>query len=337
MKLNIITEIEKINKSNWHDFVSKHPNGNIFQTPEMYEVYCKVDDYRPIIIAAVTNEGVIHGILSAVIMKEHSGPLGILSSRTIVMGGPIILNNDKVIGKELLNNLNILIKTKSIYTQFRNLFDISFIDEEFSVEGFVYEDHLDILNSVTISKDEIKSRLKKSAKKNYNKSKNKGVYFKEISDSDNINASYKLIKETYQRVKLPYPDLKFFESLFEVLYFKGYIKYFGAFIENELIGVRVELTYNNIIYDYYAGSSEKHKNKYPNDFLPLEILLWGNENQYKIFDFGGAGKPNIPYGVRDYKLKFGGDLVNYGRYERINNQMFYKLGKLAMKLWKIIR
>ena len=33
----------------------------------------------------------------------------------------------------------------------------------------------------------------------------------------------------------------------------------------------------------------------------------------KTFDFGGAGRPDEVYRVRDFKAKFGGDLVNYGR------------------------
>jgi lipid II:glycine glycyltransferase (peptidoglycan interpeptide bridge formation enzyme) len=43
------------------------------------------------------------------------------------------------------------------------------------------------------------------------------------------------------------------------------------------------------------------------------ILKWGAENHYCIYDFGGAGKPGEHYGVRDFKAKFGGELVCYGR------------------------
>ena len=32
-----------------------------------------------------------------------------------------------------------------------------------------------------------------------------------------------------------------------------------------------------------------------------------------MYDFGGAGKPDEEYGVRDFKAKFGGELVCYGR------------------------
>ncbi|RJP70483.1 MAG: hypothetical protein C4539_06265, partial [Ignavibacteriales bacterium] len=37
------------------------------------------------------------------------------------------------------------------------------------------------------------------------------------------------------------------------------------------------------------------------------------ENHLELFDFGGAGVPNVDYGPRKYKSKFNGDLKNFGR------------------------
>ncbi|MHA2406139.1 MAG: lipid II:glycine glycyltransferase FemX, partial [Candidatus Hermodarchaeia archaeon] len=51
----------------------------------------------------------------------------------------------------------------------------------------------------------------------------------------------------------------------------------------------------------------------PNELLIWHILKGGTENGLKTYDFGGAGKPDEEYGVRDFKSKFGGDLVRYGR------------------------
>ena len=57
---------------------------------------------------------------------------------------------------------------------------------------------------------------------------------------------------------------------------------------------------------------------------------------YDIFDFGGAGTPKKSYGVRDYKKKFGGKLVNYGRYEEIRRPLKFATANVGFKLWKII-
>ena len=77
------------------------------------------------------------------------------------------------------------------------------------------------------------------------------------------------------------------------------------------------------IFDWYAGSKAEHYDKYPNDILPWEVLKYGHHAGYRIFDFGGAGKPGVQYGVRDYKLKFGGKVVNYGRLIYIHSPIKY--------------
>jgi len=101
-----------------------------------------------------------------------------------------------------------------------------------------------------------------------------------------------------------------------------------------MIGFRAVLCYKDLIYDWYAGSSDNNLDKYPNDFLPWKIMEWGHNNGYRIFDFGGAGKPGVPHGVRDYKLKFGGKLVEFGRFENIHNRLLLKIGKLSLLLYR---
>ena len=64
-------------------------------------------------------------------------------------------------------------------------------------------------------------------------------------------------------------------------------------------------------------------------------MEWGLNNGYSVLDFGGAGKPNEKYGVRDYKMKFGGELVNFGRYTKINNKSKMLLGKTGLKAIKL--
>jgi len=51
----------------------------------------------------------------------------------------------------------------------------------------------------------------------------------------------------------------------------------------------------------------------PNELLIWHILQWSVQNGYRFYDFGGAGKPDEHYPVRDFKAKFGGQLVSFGR------------------------
>lgn len=97
------------------------------------------------------------------------------------------------------------------------------------------------------------------------------------------------------------------------------------------------LAHKNTLFDYYAGAYRDYYNKHPNDLLPWEVLKWGKQNGFTRFVFGGAGKPNVPYGVRDYKKKFGGEFVNYGRFEKIHCPGLFKLIIPAFNLWKKLK
>ena len=45
-----------IPREDWSSFVSMHPGGTIFQTPEMFDVYEKASNVKPIALAAFEGE-----------------------------------------------------------------------------------------------------------------------------------------------------------------------------------------------------------------------------------------------------------------------------------------
>jgi serine/alanine adding enzyme len=65
-------------------------------------------------------------------------------------------------------------------------------------------------------------------------------------------------------------------------------------------------------------------------------LEWGVENGYRVYDFGGAGKPDEEYGVRDFKAKFGGKLVCYGRNVYVHSQVRLELSKLGYTIYRAL-
>ena len=60
-----------------------------------------------------------------------------------------------------------------------------------------------------------------------------------------------------------------------------------------------------------------------------DIIRWGAKNGYGVLDFGGAGKPGEEYGVRDFKSKFNGKLVNFGRNTRVHAHLRMKISETA--------
>lgn len=327
--------MDSININQWSSFILQHPNGNIFQSPEFFNLCSKFVKYEPIVIFTENNNA-ISGVLLAVIQKEHSGIIGKFSARSIIIGGPIVKDNNPKYLHEILAKYFNSIKNKAIYTQFRNLWNWADLKVVFETYKFKYEEHLDIIIDLT-DVDVLEEGISKNKKRNIIKSKNKGLIFREIQSAEEYQHAINLVLDTYKKIGLPCPSREYFELAYKEFSLGNFLKTFGAFMNDSLIGTRMELIYKDTIYDWYAGSDEKMSNKYPNDFLIYHILKWGNENNFKLFDFGGAGKPNKPYGVRDYKLKFSNNLVEFGRFEYIHKRFLFKLGKVGLFFYKLIK
>lgn len=336
MNFNICSSIQNINLNDWNKFVEEHPNGNFFQSAYAHELFSKTKLYEPLFVTCLNPNKEIIGIIQGVLQKEYSGLIGFLTSRIIITGGPIVKNNDKNVLDILLKEWNLLVKHKALYTQIRNLFEQNNqLKDIYTANKFKFENHSNILIKTNTDFEDISSEFHKSRKRNHTKACNKGVKFKLLSGND-IEQAYQLLKETYHRVNLPFPHQSLFSLCFSD-HFSNKVIAFGALYEGRLIGVRFLISYKNTLYDWYAGSSDSHKNKYPNDFLIYNILNWASENKFEYFDFGGAGKLSNDYGVRDHKLKFGGKLVSFGRFTKVHFPSLFYLIKNIFLIWKKLK
>ena len=78
-----------------------------------------------------------------------------------------------------------------------------------------------------------------------------------------------------------------------------------------------------------------YKSVYPSTVATYYGIQFAAENAFQRFDMMGAGAPGDGgYGVRDFKSKFGGELVEYGRFRFVADKLLYSLGKWGVKLMK---
>ena len=311
---------------------------SIFQSVEIFQVWEKTNNYLPFFTVVESEKGEIIASLLAVIQQEQKAFVGKLSSRSIIIGKPIYPEDDLLILDTLLKTYNRYVSGKVIYSQFRNLNEYSEKEKKtFNNNGFNYEPHLDIIHRLDTPIIKQFEGISKERKKKIRRAERAELEFREILNEQEFNEAFKLIESIYSRVKLPIADKSLFFESYHQLGKKEILKMFVAVFNEEIIGCRMVLCYGDVVYDWYAGSSDKHLDKYPNDFLPWKVMEWGSQNGYKYFDFGGAGKPDKPYGVRDHKLKFGGDLVEFGRFKKVHNRLLMRVGEIGLKLYKFVK
>ena len=335
--LVLSTRVSEQELQNLENFVRQHPNSNFFQSRFAFDTFKQTKYYEPLLILAIKNDAIIGSVIGTII-REGNGLKGLVSRRCIVWGGPLVKNNDIVVYKALVEKLSKVVSNRTIYTQFRNLSLLSKPEVNcFKQLNFNYYAHLDILHDLTIPIEKQWMKIHNGRRKNIKRAINRGLIFREINNKTGVDQSYELIKQTYRRIKLPLADKSFFDVFFTKLVDKGILKIFAAYSEDVIVSARLVLCYNSTIYDWYSGTNDNYLDKYPNDFMPWKIMEWGTKNGFKKFTFGGAGKPDKPYGVRDYKLKYGGKLVEYGRFEKTNNKLLFAVGKIGLELYKALK
>jgi serine/alanine adding enzyme len=312
----------------WKVFVSEHEQSNFFQSYEFVKLY-QSNGYTINTFVAFENEKIIASY-NVLFLKEQFGILSSLTKRAVTWGIP--LTNSPNLLYDTLNTVIKKFKNDFIFLEIRPLYPLN--NEErntFQKLNFFIEQHYTIYNNLNTNFLEL---YHSGRKKNIRRAqKNKLLSFKELDSPEALNNSGNLIINLYKKLKLPCPNIVFFNSI------KDYpsIKTFGVFYKEQMVACRIVLTYGNTIYDWYAAASDQGKTFFANDYIVHEIFNWGQKNGFSHFDFGGAGKSNQNYGVRDYKLKFGGNLVEIGRVLYINKPLLYKIGKIGFKTMKLLR
>lgn len=332
--MKVLVDPKIIDKIKWEEFVLNHPDGNIFHTPMMFEVYKATFNYNPYILICVDSQNVIQGVLLAVIQKEYSGILGYFSSRSIIIGGPLISDKNVKALEILLKSYNRKIRKKAIYSQFRNFALQTWQKDVFNDTNCIFEDHLNIIINLKVGKEELWNNFSRSRKKGINRAQKENYQFSYTYNPAQIETFYPLLEKSYKRIKLPFPKKDHFNRIVEIFPAENF-QIFSLTRNEEVVISMFCLIFKETIYGYYMGITddiEILKTK-PSDLFFWEVFKWANERDIGLFDWMGAGKPNKSYGVRDFKLQFGGDLVNFGRFEIHHSVIAYNLSLIGFNLW----
>ncbi len=327
--LQIETDSHSISETEWENLLNS-PTGNFFQSPEAIAFF-KASGLETFTYAVRQNNMVV-AVLSGTIQKE-SGIKSNFTSRAIIYGGPLFLDQtDYDEHTELLRHLIQELKQKVIYIEFRNLNDYSPYHRAFVKAGYTYHPHLNFHLDCS-DETSMKKRMSKSKLRQVKKSIATGATIVAARNIDQITAFYTILVHLYTtKVKTPLPALDFFEQL----WLRDAAKFLLIQYEGEIIGgIVAPILPGKVIYEWFVcGKDGQFKNVYPSILATWAAMDYALQNNIPRFDFMGAGKPDAHYGVREFKSKFGGDLVEHGRYCYVTKPVLFEIGKKAVQLLK---
>ncbi len=332
-KIKIYTSANDIDIKTWSDLVQLSTVASWFQTPEAYRFFDSLS-FLEAFCVAVESSGVLKGVVVGFIQKDGGRLKQYLSRRAIINGGPLFaddIEDDEL--TVLLTAVIDLLKRKAIFIETRNFNDYSRWRSVFEKYGFKYEQHYDIQVDTTAI-DVVNSNIGKSRKRDVRVSLRDGASIVEKPTNKQIKDYYLILSELYKnKVKTPLFPFEFFEKLYQ----QSNSFFLLVEYDDKIVGgtVCVGLKGKALYEMYVCGQDGVYKNIFPSELATFSGIQQAVDKGYPVFEMMGAGKPDDGgYGVRDFKLKFGGKLVEFGRYDYICNRFLYNIGKLGVKILK---
>ena len=344
-----IQTYNEIDKQQWQLLIEQSPTATWFQTPEAYQFYSSVpEEMTPFAIGVIDNK--LTGVIVGYITNANNPIKQFLTRRAIIIGGPLLADDisdealtallmairqlgDKAKGKknskaEPLASTPYTLHSTPIYIETRNFHDYSKWKSVFQANGFTYQPHLNIQVACTAAhtmSDQRQRQVKKALKN--------GALIVEAQSEHEIRNWYQILQKLYrQKVRTPLWS----EAFFLRFYRNGVGKYLLVKYDGKVIGGMMSPIFaGKSIYEWYVcGLDEAYRDQYPSVIATYAAIEYAKQNELPVFDFMGAGIPDQPYGVRDFKMEFGGELVEHGRFLCIRKPLLYWIGKMGVKWLK---
>ena len=323
-----ILTYNEINKQQWQLLIEQSATATWFQTPEAYQFYASVPDEMKPFAVGVQCDNKLVGVCVGYITQTKNPLKQFFTRRAIIVGGPLLDENITADALSALLKATRRLGDKAIYIETRNFHDYSRWKSVFESIGFAYQEHYDI-HVHCDAQHQISERRQRELKRAI---KN-GATVAQAQSEQEIRDWYQILHRLYrEKVRTPL----FSEDFFLQFYRNGVGKYLLVKYQGKIIGgMMCPVLKGKAVYEWYVcGMDEDYREQYPSVVATHAAIEYAKDHNLPLFDFMGAGVPDQPYGVRDFKMEFGGELKEFGRFLCIRKPLLYWIGKMGVKWLK---
>ncbi|MEW6326649.1 MAG: FemAB family XrtA/PEP-CTERM system-associated protein [Thermodesulfobacteriota bacterium] len=264
----------------WDEFALNHPEGTFFHLIGWKKVIERTFRHKSYYIIAEKQNKIV-GILPSFVVKSPLFGKSLVSVAFGAYGGVLALNED--ITSALLNKAQEITRKENLdYFETRNLYRQ---DPDLPVKDLYYTFRREILPDV---EDNLKA-IPRKARRMVRVGADKYKLRSETGRDDLLQEFYEIYARSVRHLGSPvYPKALFrnflreFKKDCEILLVRT--------PEGKAIAGVMSFFYKGEVLPYYAGSLPEGKEVAANDFMYWELMKYGCENGYKVFDFGRSKK-----------------------------------------------
>ena len=325
----MIKLVADIDRESWRELIKCSPFSSYFQSPEFYDFYSTLSFLDVFGWAVFDRENRLQGLVCGYTIADGGLFKRYFSRRAIIQGGVLLRDGaSEDVVRELLSMLRKELRDKAIYVEVRNSYDYSVYSKAFSEEGFSYQPHLNYIVETSLTIDEIRARYDRDRRRELRRVEDIGLKAEFSYSTVDMEAFYAILSHNYRnKIKKPLFCKEFFLKALESEHYRFMVIRFNG----RVVGGNLFLAYGDRLYGLFIASEETNSS-YISISLIDSVIDVANKEGFCLFDFMGAGSPDKPYGVRDFKAKFGGRLIEFGRFVFVSNRFLYCLGKMVLKM-----
>lgn len=293
----------------WSRYVDESPEATIYHTLEWREI-AKVFGHEPIYLLSInhTND-TVNGILPLYYVK------GIFGRRMVSVsvrdrGGPIS-HNQEALSELLKYAIDLAKERKCDYLELKNINALpKSINDDLGLEQ--RQSFIQTQIKIDANKENMWNRLQK--RKAIRKAKKEGVVVRWSNNKQGIEEFYRLFVSTRHRLGVPVFSYNLFESIYKNFVSRGWAGCILAEYKNRFIAGLVFFSYKDTIIEAYAAADQRFLILRPNDLLIWELLCWGADKGFRIYDMGCEIQSNES--LLRFKSQWGGtqNTVSYYYY-----------------------
>lgn len=336
-----------IDRLQWTQLVQTSPTGSWFQTPDAYDFFASLPHlFLPFAVAlyacSENQKDTLRAVCVGFVTMDRNSLMQFFTRRAIINGGPALANDstdeEVVLLMQAVRNhfspsaFSSSLARSPIYIETRNFNDFGRWKTAFEKAAFQYMPHLNFHVDCSDS-DTVWNNLSENRRRQIRKAQKNGVQIVEPHSEQEIADWYHILHDLYRtKVKTPLFPVEFFHQFYRLQVGRFlFVKYEG----NVVGGIMCPIWEDKCIYEWYVcGNEAAYRHLNPSVMATYAAMQYGSSHDLRRFDLMGAGKPDEPYGVRDFKSEFGGQLVEQGRFLYISHPLLYKIGTLGVKLLK---
>lgn len=228
-----------------------------------------------------------------------------------------ITDEEAIKAFDLMNEMIVkYCRKRALYVEYRhfsdnNIYGLNFNSQLLTFNFPWYNIYCDIETG-----EDVVAKMKRDKRRQLKQSFEAGVEVVLEPTREQIVEWYVLLKHLYRRIHRPLPSCQLFLRLNK----SGVGKLFVVTYQGKVVSGSALLVFkcnsSQHVYEFYRASTpDKLQGIYPSVVATWQELQFASI-QGALFDFMGAGPQNKPYGVRDFKLTFGGELIKEYRYRK---------------------